>query len=547
MPTDPVMGLPRGPALHGRTRNHRAAATVRARDYLASANGGGEVQLRRPAVPVDGPIGGWPIGLLPVPAPGEVPAVYGWAHLPPFVTTEEDGATLMLDATSPRNPTELLGWYPDEGRFVDGPGARYVRSGQEIDTGAPMHRYEHEASDLGRGLRAAFIVDAGRKPDGARRQIKRMGFDSRGEAEEVLSELLASVHAGTWVPPSRLSVGEYLLDRWLPRTRTGAKTRADRELHMRVYVVPRIGGLTLEELSGDDLTFLHDHLAVRGRTRAPHPEFGQGLSPTTVRRIHTMLHKAFADAIRWGLLERNPCDRADPPSTSEVKGRARSARHTYTWDDLGRFLEVASDDRLFAMWHLFVTTGMRRSEVAALMWRNLDLETGLLSVTRAAVEVKGKVDERELTKSSSSRRAIELAEQDVAVLRQHRKMQLEEQIALHGSWREPERVFTSPVGGRLYPPDITRAFHVLTNRAGLQRIRLHDLRHTFATLSLKSGEPAKIVTERLGHSTTAYTQDAYQEVMPGMQRDAARRFGQRLQRPPATSNDGDAPDEQDVP
>jgi integrase len=205
---------------------------------------------------------------------------------------------------------------------------------------------------------------------------------------------------------------------------------------------------------------------------------------------------------------------------------------------------VARDDRLFAMWHLFVTTGMRRSEVAALLWRNVDLETGLLSVTRAAVEVKGKVDERELTKSSSSRRAIEPAAQDVAVLRQHRKVQLEEPIALQGSWRDAERVFTSQVGGRLYPPDITRAFHVLTNRAGLPRIRLHDhdLRHTFATLSLKSGEPAKIVTERLGHSTAAYTQDAYQEVRPGMQRDAARRFGQRLRRQLASSDDGAATD-----
>jgi integrase len=222
----------------------------------------------------------------------------------------------------------------------------------------------------------AFIVDAGRKPDGTRRQIKRMGFESRGHADEALSEL---------------AVGEYLLARWLPRTRTGEKTRADREMHMRVYVVPRIGGLKLEEVSGDELTLLYDDLAARGRTRAPHPEFGHGLSPTTVRRVHTMLHKAFADAIRWGLLERNPCDRADPPSTTEVKGRARSARQTYSWEQLVRFLEVASDDRLFAMWHLFVTTGMRRSEVAALLWRNVDLDTGLLSVTRAAVEVKGKV------------------------------------------------------------------------------------------------------------------------------------------------------------
>jgi len=221
------------------------------------------------------------------------------------------------------------------------------------------------------------------------------------------------------------------------RPRTQARRRAATDQAHGV----RLAGLTLEELSGDDLTYLYDELAVRGRRRAPHPEFGHGLSPTTVRRIHTMLHKAFADA--------------------------------------------SSDDRLFAMWHPFVTTRMRRSEVATLLWRNVALETGLLSVTRAAVEVRGKVDERELTKSSSSRRAIELAEQDVSVLRQHRKAQLEEQIALHGSWQDVERVFTSPTGDPLHPPNITRAFHLLTNRAGLQRIRLHDLRHTFATLKFR--------------------------------------------------------------
>ncbi len=371
-----------------------------------------------------------------------------------------------------------------------------------------------------------------------------MGYETRGEAEDALADLLAAVNAGTWIAPSRMTVAEYLVDRWLPRTRTSEKTRADRALNMRVYVVPRIGGLLLEELTGDELTFMYDDLAVRGRTRAPDPELGMGLSATSIRRIHTQLHKAFADAIRWGLLDRNPCDRADPPSTSEVKARARAAQQTYSWQQLRRFLEVAATDRLAAMWHLFVTTGMRRSEVAALLWRNVDLDVGVLSVTRAAVEVGGTVVERELTKSSSSRRAIELDEADVKVLRQHRKQQAQEQLALHGEWRDAERVFTSPVGGRLYPPDITRAFHQLTDRAGLPRIRLHDLRHTIATLMLKSGEVTKVVTERLGHSTTAYTQDAYQEVMPGMQRDAARRFNEQLRHPPtsddASSADGDA-------
>jgi integrase len=91
-------------------------------------------------------------------------------------------------------------------------------------------------------------------------------------------------------------------------------------------------------------------------------------------------------------------------------------------------------------------------------------------------------------------------------------------------------VFTSPRGIRLYPPAITRTFHDLTDRAGVPRVRLHDLRHTHATLLLKSGEMTKVVTERLGHSTTAYTQDAYQHVLPGMQRDAARRFRERMNR-----------------
>jgi hypothetical protein len=124
--------------------------------YLARATGDGAVQLRRPALPTDGPVDEWPQGILPVPPPGAVLAAYGWNRMPLFVVTEPDGATLVLDATSPRHPTDLLGWCPDEGRFVDGSGARYDRAGQAIDSGEPMHRYDHETSELGRdGLRAA--------------------------------------------------------------------------------------------------------------------------------------------------------------------------------------------------------------------------------------------------------------------------------------------------------------------------------------------------------------------------------------------------------
>lgn len=130
--------------------------------------------------------------------------------------------------------------------------------------------------------------------------------------------------------PTSITVGEYLLEKWLPRTRTSEKTRTDRETHMRAYVVPRIGGFKLVDLTGEELNEMYDDLAVRGRTQRPDPELGWGLSPTTVRRIHTQLHKAFNDAMRWGLIIRNPCDRADPPSTTEVKARALASRTVYT-------------------------------------------------------------------------------------------------------------------------------------------------------------------------------------------------------------------------
>ncbi|MBY5163132.1 tyrosine-type recombinase/integrase [Nitriliruptoria bacterium AS10] len=373
----------------------------------------------------------------------------------------------------------------------------------------------------------AVSILLGRKADGSQDRAFRSGFATRRVAQQALDELRREAEAAT-PEAERIVVGEYLIDRWLPRTRTTEKTRVDRLQHMEAYVLPRIGDLHLDEVSGDVLNEMYDDLAVRGRTRKPDPVLGWGLSPTTIRRIHTQLNKAFNDAIRWGLLRLNPCEQADPPSTSEVKARAMAARTTYTWDQLRHFMAVAETDRLAALWHLTIVTGMRRSEVVALSWKHVDLEERMVSVVRVAVELSGTVYEHELPKSDTSFRAIELSDTDVDILRRHRKQQGAEREWVGASWRDTDLVFTSPVGGRLYPPDITKRFHALTEEARIPRARLHDLRHTNATLLIKAGVPVKVVTERLGHSTTAYTQDAYQHVMPGMQRRAAETFNARL-------------------
>jgi integrase len=381
----------------------------------------------------------------------------------------------------------------------------------------------------------AFVVNLTRGGTGARRRLVRSGFQTKQEAERAQAELVAETLSG-YVAPAKITVGAYLIERWLPRTRTSPKTRLDRETHMKAYVVPRIGGLALPDLTGGHLTEMYDDLAVNGRTRKPDPDLGWGLSPTTIRRIHTQLHKAFEDAIRWGLLHRNPCDRADPPSTNEVKARSRQVRQTYTWDQLRAFVTAAQNDRLYAMWYLFATTGMRRSEMAALLWRNIDLDERLLSVTRAAVEVKGKVYERELTKSSSSRRAIELDDVDARVLREHRRRQAEERLAFGGRWREPDRVFTNLVGGRLYPPDIPKAFHAILEKAGpgYPESGVYTTSATRWPRSFKSGEVTKVVTDRLGHSTTAYTQ----RIPRGHAGDATRRRPPIPKTTPAARNRG---------
>ena len=204
--------------------------------WLARATGDGAVQLRRPALPVDGPVEDWPQGVLPVPAPGEVLAVYGWNHLPLFVVTATDGATLVLDATSPRHPTDLLGWCPQTGGFVDGSGARYDRSGQAINAGAPMHRSEHQTYDLGRGgLRAAHQTWGARgleappfTPEavpGAGPQIAPCTEilthgPSDGEVEELPNDWFDGVFAWRWIEAAvhdvngqlRLCVGSQTCD-----------------------------------------------------------------------------------------------------------------------------------------------------------------------------------------------------------------------------------------------------------------------------------------------------------------------------------------------
>jgi integrase len=190
-------------------------------------------------------------------------------------------------------------------------------------------------------------------------------------------------------------------------------------------------------------------------------------------------------------------------------------------DQLGAFLATTHDDRLGPLWHTLAMTGMRRGEALGLRWTDIDLEAGRLSIQRSLVPAAGEVIVSE-PKTAKGRRSIALDPGTVDGLREQAQRQLDDQVAAGEAYSATdEYVFTDELGGPLDPDRVSKYFNTAVRKALLPRIRLHDLRHTHATLALQAGVHPKVVQERLGHSTIAITLDIYSHVIPAMQKEAA--------------------------
>lgn len=195
------------------------------------------------------------------------------------------------------------------------------------------------------------------------------------------------------------------------------------------------------------------------------------------------------------------------------------------WDaeQLRQFLDSIEQHRLYPAYHLAASTGMRRGEVLGLLWNDVDLDGRRLSISQALLSVAYAVKIGDV-KTGPSRRTIDLDPRTVSILRSWRKRQLEERLALGEDYEDHGLVFTGPDGTPVHPDFFSQTFDRKVARSGLPRIRLHDLRHGHASLLLKSGVPVKVVSERLGHATPAFTMTVYQHVLPGMQAEAAMTF-----------------------
>ena len=268
---------------------------------------------------------------------------------------------------------------------------------------------------------------------------------------------------------------------------------------LRGYVIPRVGSLRLVDLTATRLRALYAELLESGSRRGT-----GGLSARTVGYTHRIVSHTLKDAMRAGLLARNPAAIVNPPRATKPEAK------TWTAEQVAAFLQHVDSDRLRALWVLLATTGMRRGEALGLKWNDVDVKAGRVTIRRALVLAGYEVVES-LPKTAAGNRVVFLHPQTTATLREHRRAQNEERLAAGPAWSDFEFVFTDEIGGSLHPDRVTKLFVQHAREASLPKIRLHDLRHTVATLALTAGVHTKVVQELLGH---ANVRDHSRHVLP---------------------------------
>jgi len=329
-----------------------------------------------------------------------------------------------------------------------------------------------------------------------------------------MNRLLVAVEQHNYSAPTKASVKDYLKKEWLPAVKATIRpsTYNSYVQHVDCHIVPHVGTVKLQKLSGSQVNALYAKLAETGKK-----DTKTGLSPMTIHHVHACLHKACKDAVRWGHISRNPLDAADPP---RKKSDGTKEMRTWTKEQVKAFLGAMQDERLCSLWHTIAMTGMRRGEAIGLRWSDVDLEGGRLSVRRALIPNGRDVIVSE-PKTVKGRRVIALDPGTVEVLKAQAAWQLDEQKEWDDAWVETGLVFTLENGAALDPESVSRYWRQAVKKSMLPPIRLHDLRHTHATLALQAGIHPKVVSERLGHATVSITLDTYSHAIPAMQEDAA--------------------------
>lgn len=362
-----------------------------------------------------------------------------------------------------------------------------------------------------RGENTWYIrIFLGRDANGKRKYYNKTIHGTKKDAQQFLTAKTREKDLGIFVEPALMPLNEYL-DKWLEeiaKPRLRESTLSSYESILQNYVKAKLGAKRLSEIQAYEVQKLYNDMKK------------QGLSSRTIRYTHVVFSSAMKQAIKWKMINQNPCELCELPRLEKTEMKYLSPEETT------RFLSVAKDSKHFTVFLLIIESGMRPEEYLALQWKDIDFEQKALSVRRAIVwKRKGGGFNFTEPKTKKSRRSIPISSSVINALKSHRRKQLEEKLKLGAAYKNFDLVFASEVGTPIQPKNLLdRHFRPLLKKAELPSIRLYDLRHTTATLLLSAGENPKVVSERLGHASIVLTLDTYSHVLPTMQESATNKL-----------------------
>ena len=356
-----------------------------------------------------------------------------------------------------------------------------------------------------------YVLEYGRDSNGARLQTSKSGYATKSAAQDALQQMVSTLM--TDVNLTSLTVREYL-ETWLTSKHALKPTTMALYTEFTTnYLVPHLGQIRLLELRAHHLDRMYANITVGMR--------GRPLSPSTIRRIHGVLRSALNTAVKRRLIPYNPAEHIELAPENPKRPKP------WTPEQSQAFLQHIAQDRLANLYHLMLVTGMRRGETVGLRWEDVDLDGECLFVIQQITDVNGR-SMVSTPKTKRGQRLVPIDAETVAMLRRQRETQNLERVAWGPAWNEAGLIFTREDGRPLRPEYVTRHFQALALRAGLPVIRLHDLRHTNASLALSAGVDLKVVSERLGHSQLAITADLYTHVNRGLGKAAAEQIARAL-------------------
>jgi integrase len=362
-------------------------------------------------------------------------------------------------------------------------------------------------------------VYIGRDAEGRRINRTETVRGSHTDAEVVLTRLLTEKDTGAPLDPSKETVATYLT-RWLDvaaKPRLRPQTHKAYERIVQNDIIPHIGSRVLKKLSPMDVQRMYSDLLAGRRGARAGDRKGRALSPRSVRYTHAVLHSALKQAVKWRLIRENVAEAVDLPK------QQRQEMQTLSAAEAGRFLEHARKDRWYALWALLLGSGLRLGEALGLQWD--DVDGGAVQVRRSLTwAAKGKDQPWRLQepKTDQSRRVVALPGFVVEALKGHRIAQAKERLQIGDEYTDHGFIFATYTGTPIRPSNLLRrSFKPILTAAELPDIRIHDLRHTCATLLLAAREHPKVVQQRLGHASITLTLDLYSHAVPGMDEEAA--------------------------